>query len=1039
MNLTRAAIDKNRITVVVLLVILFSGILSFFKMERAEDPGFVIRFAVVVTYFPGASPRRVEQLVTDKIEKAIQQMPELDFVTSESKNGISIVYVNIRGEYREMRPIWDSLRRKVADVSRQLPEGVIGPFVNDEFGDVFGTIVGITGDGFNYAELKDVADEVRDELLLISDIAKVDVYGDQEERIFVEYNNARLSELGLSPLQLQQILSSRNIIIPGGSVDTSEERISLEPSGNFMRLEDVKRALISVPGRAELIALQDIARVERGYVDPPQTKLRVNAEPALALAISMREGGNIIDLGRQVRETIDGVESEYPIGIDFTFIQFQAEPVNKKVNEFVGNLLQAVAVVVLVMLVSLGIRTGLVVASLIPMAIVMALMIMGFLGIGLNQMSLASLIIALGMLVDNAIVMSESIMVQMGEGKSAIESAVDSAAELRIPLLISSLTTVAAFSPIYLAESDTGEYTAPLFKVVTITLLSSWILSLTMIPMLCVMFFKVKKRMSETTYDSRFFTSYRRLLLLGLRHRWATVAVVVLVFFLALRAFALVPAMFFPENDRPTFLAEIRLPVGSSLEKTDHVVTEVERFLRDEMLVDAETIAEGGEGVVNWAVFMGEGAPRFILSLNVEQTTPEYAVFIINATSREVIDEMVPKLRRFSFDSFPDLKAQINPLPMGPPITNPIEIRISGRDEDVIFGLVDTVKAKLHSLGGPTGISDDWGARAKKMMVRINEARAQRAGVSNLDIAISLQTALTGFDTTEFREDDKVIPVTLRSVAADRSDLGKLEGLNVFSQATGRSVPLEQVADIEVAWEPANIRRRNRLETVTVQSDLEPGVTAVEIINQLTPWLDEQQSRWGLGYSWEFGGEYETSIKSGQAIMVKVPIAALAIVLLLVGQFNSIRRSTIVLITIPLGIIGVVIGLIVLRSYFGFMTLLGIVALSGIVINNAIVLLDRIRIEIEENGLDPQRAVVESAQRRLRPILLTTGTTIGGLLPLYLGGGPMWEPLAVTIMFGLLFATILTLVVVPVLYSLFFKVSFKSFQHRNHTTPVQRR
>ncbi len=1028
MNLTLAAIEKNRITVVVLAVILLSGTLAFFDMERAEDPGFVIRDAVVITYFPGASPRRVEQLVTDKIEKAIQQMPELKFVSSESKNGISIVYVKIRGEYREMRPIWDSLRRKVTDVSPQLPDGVIGPFVNDEFGDVFGTVVSITGDGFDYAELKDVADEVRDELLLISDVAKVDVYGDQEERIFVEYNNARLAELGLSPVQLQQILSSRNIIIPGGSIDTSEERISLEPSGNFVKLEDVKRALISVPGRVELIALQDIARIERGYVDPPQTKLRVNGEPALALAVSMREGGNILDLGRLVKETIHRVGSEYPIGIDFTFIQFQAEPVNKKVNEFIGTLLQAIAVVVIVMLVSLGIRTGLVVASLIPMAIVMALMIMGFLDIGLNQMSLASLMIALGMLVDNAIVMSESIMVQMAEGKQAIDAAVDSAAELRIPLLISSLTTIAAFLPIYLAESDTGEYTAPLFKVVTITLLSSWILSLTMIPMLCVKFFRVKPQQSENTYDGRFFQSYRRLLLLALKNRWAAVGVIVFVFFLALQAFALVPVMFFPENDRPTFLAELRLPVGSSLEKTDRVVAEIERYLRDEMLLDADSI-ESAEGVVNWAVFMGEGAPRFILSFIIEQTTPEYAVFVINATSREVIDELVPRLRQFCLDSFPDLKAQIDPLPLGPPIINPIEVRISGRDEDVIFGLVDTVKAKLYSLAGPTGISDDWGARAKKLVVRIDEARAQRAGVSNFDIAVSLQTALTGFDTTEFREDDKVIPVTLRSVAADRSDLGKLESLNVFSQATGRSVPLEQVADIEVAWEPANIRRRNRLKTVTVHSDLEPGVTAIEIINQLTPWLEEQQSSWGLGYSWEFGGEYETSIEANESIMVKLPVAGLAIVLLLVGQFNSFRRPAIILITIPFGIIGVVIGLVVLRSYFGFMTLLGIIALSGVVINNAIVLLDRIRIEIEENGLDPQRAVVESAQRRLRPILLTTGTTIGGLIPLYLGGGPMWEPMSVSIMFGLLFATVLTLVFVPVLYSLFFKVKYRGFEY----------
>jgi multidrug efflux pump subunit AcrB len=1030
MNLTRAAISKNRITVVVLLIVAVSGVLSFFDMSRAEDPGFIIRTAVVMTYFPGASPRRVEQLVTDRIEKAVQQMPELDFVTSESKNGTSIVYVNIREEYRRMRPIWDSLRRKIDDVSRELPDGVIGPFVNDEFGDVFGTVVAITGDGFSYAELKEVADEVRDELLLISEVAKVDVYGAQEERIFVEYNNARLSELGLSPIQFERILQGRNIIIPGGSVETADEKISLEPSGNFESLEDVKRTLISIPGRRELIALQDVAEVRRGYLDPPETKMRYNGEPALGLAISMREGGNIIDLGRQVKETIARVEASYPIGIDFDFVQFQADPVNKKVNEFVGNLLQAIGIVVLVMLASLGLRTGLVVASLIPMAIVSALLVMGLFDIGLDQMSLASLIIALGMLVDNAIVMSESIMVQMGEGKPAVDAAVDSAAELRIPLLTSSLTTIAAFLPIYLAESGTGEYTAPLFKVVAITLLCSWILSLTMIPMLCVLFFKVKERKQETAYDGRFYQAYRRVLLLGLKNRWAAVAVIVVAFFLALQGFGLVPVIFFPPNDRPTFTAELRVPVGSNLDTTDRVVARVEQFMKDEMLVDDDEIAAGVEGVVNWAVFLGQGAPRFILPLYIEQTTPEYAMFIINATSRDIIDELVPRLNRFCAENFPDLSSKIHPLQLGPPIVDPIEIRISGRDEDRTFALVDQVKAKLYTIRGPTGITDDWGARAKKMVVRIDETRARRAGVSNQDIAISLQTALTGFDTTEFREEDKVIPVTLRSAAAGRTDLGKIESLNVFAQATGESLPLKQVADVEVAWEPANIRRRNLLKTVTIQAGLEPGVTAAEVIDQIQPWLVEQSADWGVGYSWEFGGEVETSIESNQSIAVKVPIAALIIVLLLVGQFNSIRRPVIILITIPLGIIGVVIGLIVLRSYFGFMTLLGIISLSGIVINNAIVLLDRIKIEIEDKGLDPRRAVVEAAQRRLRPILLTTGTTIGGLLPLYLGGGPMWEPMAVAIMFGLLFATALTLGVVPVLYSLFFRVHFRGFEYR---------
>ena len=741
----------------------------------------------------------------------------------------------------------------------------------------------------------------------------------------------------------------------------------------------------------------------------------------------MREGGNLIELGRQVRQTMRYVESEVPIGVDFEYIQFQADPVTKKVDNFVSSLLQAITIVVLVMLVSLGVRTGLVVASLIPMAIVMALAVMGFFGIGLDQMSLAALIIALGMLVDNAIVMSESIMVQIGEGKTAVEAAVDSAAELRIPLLTSSLTTCAAFLPIFLAESSTGEYTAPLFKVVTITLLCSWILSLTMIPALCVSFLRVKRQSSSETFDRPFYRFYRRMLLLGLQNRLVAVLLVIGAFFVALQGFKLIPVIFFPPNDRPTFTAELRLPVGSNLTATDTTVAEIERYLADEMVVTEDEAAAGAEGVLNWAVFLGGGAPRFVLGMNIEQSTPEYAIFIINATSREIIDELVPRLQRFCFESFPDLNARVIPLQNGPPITNPIEVRISGRDEDTIFEHVDAVKEQLHRIPGTVGITDDWGARSKKLVIRINEARAQRAGVTNQDVAISLLTALTGFETTEFREDDKIIPVMLRSVAADRQDLGKIESLSVFSQSTGMSLPLKQVADAAIEWESANIRRRDRLKTVTVQADLAPGVTATEVIAELQPWLESESADWGLGDSWEFGGEVETSIDANQSIGAKVPVAILIIIVLLVGQFNSLRKPTIILVTIPLGLIGVVIGLIVMRSYFGFMTLLGIISLSGIVINNAIVLLDRIKTEIEENGLDPQHAIVESAQRRLRPILLTTFTTLGGLIPLYLGGGPMWEPMAVSIMFGLLFATLLTLGFVPVLYSIFYRVGFRDF------------
>lgn len=1028
MNITRYAIEKNRITTVALFIILMAGLMSFQDMPRAEDPGFIIRWAQVITYFPGAGPDRVEMLVTDKLEKAIKEIPELDYVESESRTNVSVVMVAIKERYREMRPIWDDLRRKIERVESELPDGIIGPIVNDEFGDVFGTVITLTGEGFSYAELKDVADEVRDELLRIGEVAKVDIYGAQEERIFVEYNNARLAELGLSPIQLSYIMQSRNIIIPGGNITTTDERIVLEPTGNFESVEDLRRSVVTLPNSNEVVYLEDVADIYRDYVDPPSALMRSSGVPALGLAVSMREGGNIITLGAQVKATVDRLRGAYSYGIEFDIIAFQPEVVDRKVMDFIFNLLQAVGVVIAVMLIFLGIRTGLVVASLIPSALIMAILFMSLFGIGLDQVSLASLIIALGMLVDNAIVMSESTMVQMAAGKKPIQAAIDSAKELRIPLLTSSLTTAAAFLPIFLAESMVGEYTSSIFKVVTITLLCSWVLALTIIPMLCVLFLKVKHKTTggdKSPYSNKFYSFYRGLLQAFLRHRVLTIAAVAVVFVIAMMGFTLVPKLFFPETEDAFFTAEFELPIGTPIEKTDEIVTEIEKFIREEL-----TVESGLEvGITNWGTFVGQGGPRFVLGYSPKTPSPEYAFMLLNVSSTEVIDEMIDKIENFCFERYPELRTDVKRFSYGPPVVYPVAVRLSGRDKDRLFAVVDDVKARLAQIPGTRNIGDNWGHRTKKLLVKINQPRARSAGVSNQDVAVSLQAGLSGIELTQYREEDRIIPVTLRSVAADRHDIGKLETLNVFSQLTGRSVPLKQVADVEVAWEPSKILRRDQLKTVTVYSYLRTGVTAAEVIDVLEPWMKEESAAWPPGYTWELGGEDEESEAANQSIGDKMPIAGLIILVLLVWQFNSLRRSLIILITIPLGLIGVVVGLLVAKSYFGFMTLLGVVSLAGIVINNAIVLLERIKLEREEHGLPPQRAIIEAAQRRLRPILLTTATTVCGLVPLWLGGGAMWEPMAIAIIFGLIFATVLTLGVVPVLYSLFFKVKFKDFEY----------
>ncbi len=1026
MSITQFAIEKNRITIIGLLIIIAGGLGAYVHMPQSEDPGFIIRTAYVMTIFPGASPERVENLVTDPLEAVIQQIPELDFISSESETGISSIYVNIKESYKEMRPIWDNLRRKVAAAAPGLPDGVIGPIVNDEFGDVFGIIFTITGEGYTYAELKEVADEVRDELLTIPDVAKVQVYGAQEERIFIEYDNARLAQLGLSPGQVQQLLASQNILFPGGKVSTGDERIVLEPTGNFQTVEEVRRSVIALPGRSDVVYLEDIARVRRGYDDPPTSKLRSSGLPALGIGISMREGGNIITMGEQVHAKVRDLQQLYPIGIEFDFICFQPHEVSENVNSFVRSLLQAVSIVVLVMLLSLGMRTGLVVATLIPMTALATIALMNAFHITLNMVSLAALIISLGMLVDNAIVMAESIMVMIRRGIEPVRAAVASAAELRIPLLTSSLTTSAAFLTVFLAESSTGEYCSDLFRVVTISLLSSWVLSITMVPMLCARFIRVKKT-AEESFDGRFYQRYRAGLIGTLKRPWLALAVVVAIFIGSMQLMKLVPNIFFPATTRPFLRAELTFPAGTAIERTDAMVKDLERFIADSLRVAEER----AEGVRNWASFIGVGAPRYYLAIQPEPEMEGRAYLLINTTTRAAADAARPRLERFLWDRYPDLEALVMPLDYGPPVTAPVEIRLYGKQEDRLFDLVDQVKDQLAGIPGTKNISDNWGARVKKLLVVVDQPRARKAGVSSYDIALSLQTILSGIEITEFREREDVIPVVLRAREADRQDLSKLETLDVFAQATGRTVPLKQVADIQVAWEPSKIFRRDRLKAVTVSAHVDPGVTAIGVVEEMTPWLEEASHDWPLGYRFELGGEMESSEESQQSIMAKLPIAFAIIVLLLVGQFNSLRRPFIILMTIPLALIGVSVGLVVLRGEMGFMTFLGVISLSGIVINNAIVLLDRIRIEIEEHGHPPARAIIEACQRRLRPILLTTVTTVGGLIPLWLGSGPMWRSMAIAIMFGLLFATALTLGVIPVLYAIFFRVRFKGYVHQD--------
>ncbi len=1028
MDLTRLAINNRIVTFVALTVIVLSGFFAYQQLPRAEDPGFLVRSAMVRTQFPGASPERVELLITDRIEQVIQEIPEVENITSESRTSQSIITVEVRENVTELRPVWDNLRRKVEGMVDQLPQGVV-PIIDDELGEVFGTMITLTADGFSYAEQEEIAEQVRDVFLRINDVAKVEIKGMQQERVFVDFDNARLSGLGLSAAQLQGILQTSNIIISGGTVETGVEQITLEPSGNFTSVDDIRQTLITLPGSGQTVFLGDVAEIRRGYAEPARSKVRANGAPALALGISMRAGGNIVQLGENIRAAVTSLEQQYPVGVNFDFVAFQPEVVDRAVSTFVVSIFQAVGIVLICMLLFLGLRTGLVVASLIPMTMLATLMLMQFFGIGMDKMSLASLIIALGLLVDNAIVMSESILVRLQAGEKARAAAFAASKELRVPLLISSLTTIAAFLPIVLAESAVGEYTAPLAQVIAITLLSSWVLAITMIPLLCVIFLKVKGARKNTNgeaeeeagkdpFDSAFYRYYRRGLQFLLRRPLITVAGAFALLVVALGLFRVIEQSFFPDSSELLFSGDFELPYGTSFAYTEEAMLDIERFLIEELAANGER-----EGIRNWAFFIGGGVSRFALGYNPTQPRPSYTAFIGNASSLDALSTSMDRLRTYVEDHHPDMEVTLKKLAAGPGDANPVEVRLFGPDQNTLFELSDQVKAQLASLAGTRNITDDWGSQTKKLLIDINDAQAGRAGITNQDIAISLRTALSGSMVTEYREGDKAIPVVLRSEVGDREDIGKLESINVYAQS-GQNVALSQVAEVELTFEPSKILRRNRSKTLSVLSDLDPDtdVSAFSIAAAMTPWLAEQEKIWPSGYSYEIGGTFESSASANASIADKMPLAGLLILLLLVGQFNSLRKPLIIVLTIPLGLIGVVIGLLVTGQPFGFMTLLGVISLAGIVINNAIVLIDRIRIEIDENGLAPGAAVLEAAQQRLRPIMLTTATTVGGLLPLWLGGDPLFVSMAIAILFGLVFATVLTLGFVPAFYCLLFRV-----------------
>jgi len=1030
MNLTEFSINKNRITFTILGTIILLGLVLYQSLPRDSMPPYTVRVASVVSFFPGASPERVELLVTDKVEKVVQELPELKEVSSTSRSELSVVQVELKDEVKpeDLQAVWDRLRRKLNSL-QGLPKGVMPDLKDDGIGEVYGIVVGLTSDGYSYAEMKEYIDDIKDDFIKIPDAAKVEIGGEQEERVFVEFDNSKLKEYGLSSSKLQNIISATNILSTGGQINLNDERIILEPTGNFNSLDDIKEILIPVGSSGtQLVALGDITTVSRGYIDPPKQKVRVNGRDAISLHINLKEGSNIIKLGEDVDAIIKKWEAKLPVGLEMQRLSSLDTYIDVKISDFVVNLMQSIGIVLIVMLVFLGLRSGTIIASLIPIVVIMTLMLMGVINIGLNQVTLAALIMALGMMVDNAIVVAETIIVKLEQGLEKKQAAIEACSELFVPLLISTLTTSAAFLSFYLAESTMGDIVGPIFVVISLALLSSWIIALTVITLFCYLFLKtnlnVEKKVSLIDrIINKLKGYYSTLILKALRRKGLVLILIFGAFFLSLYGFTKIAFVFFPDSDRNMITVDINLPLGTRIETTSELVKDIERYMADSLLVNTERTT----GVVDWSSYIGEGPESYDLGYSPDEANSSYAHMLVNTTTFEVNNAMVESLDRFCFQSFPNADIKVGLLGSGGGGT-PIEVKVSGPDPDALANIANEVKARLSQISGTKNVKDDWGPKSKKFEINIDQARAQNAGISNQDIATSLQTVLEGFQTGEYREEDKSIPILMRSEGSQQQTLESLETLNVYSQSSGKSVPLAQVATIIPKWQYSKIKRLDINRTVIISSELKEGANASAITQSLTPWLDEQSESWGEDYSYKYGGDAENTAENMGAVIKYLPLSGFIIVLLLIIQFNSFRKMTMVCLTIPLAIIGVVVGLLVFGEPFGFMPFLGVISLAGIVINNAIVLIDRMEMEQSVLKRPEEDAVITACLQRFRPILLATFTTVLGLIPLYLSGGEMWEGMAVSIMIGLLFGTVITLIFIPTFYSVVYRINYKEYQ-----------
>ncbi|WP_260259273.1 efflux RND transporter permease subunit [Vibrio intestinalis] len=1011
MNIARYTIAKRTSVWVLIALVLLGGYISYLKLGRFEDPEFVIRQAVINTAYPGATAQEVSDEVTDVIEGAVQSLQELKEVKSVSKQGMSEVTVEIKLEFAgsaaELQQVWDKLRRKISDAQRMLPPGAGAPMVNDDFADVYALFFAVTGEGYSDKQLQDYVDQLRRDLVLVDGVAKTATLAERQETIFVEISSERLAKFGVSAQQVLQVLQKQSMVTVAGTIDANDMRIPVIPSTSVLSFEHLRQLPISVGQDRAVMRLGDIATVTRGYQEPASMLMRYNGERAIGFGISNVTGGNVVDMGDAVKVRLAELEDQRPLGMDLHVISMQSDSVRASVANFIDNLIAAVGIVFVVLLLFMGVRSGIIIGFVLLLTVAGTLCIMFIEDIAMQRISLGALIIALGMLVDNAIVVTDGILVRLQQNpdedkQTIVSEVVDST---KWPLLGGTVVGICAFSAIGLSPSDMGEYAGSLFWVILYSMLLSWVFAVTVTPMLCFDFLKVKVTKGGVKVG-KMMSLYKALLAWVLKYRMMSLAMLVGLMAIAVFSLKYVPPGFMPDSQRPQFVVDVYLPQGSDISRTERVVESIEQDVKAK------------EGVTNIASFIGGGGLRFMLTYSPEARNTAYGQLLIDIDDYKKIAPMLGELQDELSAKYPDASIKVWKFMLGRGGGKKIEAGFKGPDSAVLRQLAEQAKAIMLADANLIAVQDDWRQQVPVLEPVYSVEKAQRFGLTAQEINQAIAQTLNGQNVAVYREGNDLIPIVVRAPQAERDHQRAVENTEVYSQVAGSYIPVSQLVDsVDVVWQDAMLRRIDRMPTILVQADPAPGVLTSDAFNQVRTQVEAIELPPGYELTWY--GEYKASKDANQGLVISAPYGFAAMILSVIFMFNAIRQPLVIWLTAPLAVIGVTFGLIVFQTPFEFMAILGFLSLIGMMVKNAIVLVDQADVEIAQ-GKVAYHAIIDAATSRARPVLLGALTTILGVAPLLVD--PFFKSMAVTIMFGLLFATILTLVVIPLFYALFFKV-----------------